>query len=135
MRLAQTKTLSADPNAIWPYVTEAGLINRWSLAGAQPLGPDMRRITLRLGPLRWSLTERIERSEPPTLFVYSVLPAFPVREHRGRLDLAETTSGTALTWQVDFSLALPGAEHAVARLLEHQLSISLDRLADCVATA
>lgn len=135
--------LPATPAAVWPFITEPGLLNRWSTAPVQGLEAGdgggfgtvgaLRQIRLPY-PLP-ALTEAIQHADAPTRFVYRAVGSRAVRYHRGVLRLRPDGGGTRLRWEIGMDLAVPGATALVRRLLEPQLEESILRLASVVGDA
>lgn len=145
MKLTLTRRLPAPPDAVWPFLTEPALMNRWSLAPVRLLSPGdggsaagvgaLREVSPRLAGSVTRLLEVIQRAEPPRHLVYRVVAPALVQRHRGELVLAGREKETLLAWEVDAELALPLAGGVAQRLLSRQLEASLDRLERAVRFA
>lgn len=137
--------LPAPPEAVWPYVTEPGLINRWSRAAIVETSPGdggrpgsvgaLRTVTVPKPGSYIRFEEVIEHSDPPDRLVYRVVGNRLVRYHRGEIRLRGHGDATYLTWDVDYVFALPGMSSAVSRLLRPGVERSLRQLVAAVRGA
>jgi hypothetical protein len=137
--------LPAPPEAVWPYVTDPSLINRWSTAAIDEVSPGdgghpgsvgaLRTVTVPKPGSDMRFEEVIEHSDPPDRLVYRVIGNRLVRYHRGEIRLQARGDHTRLTWEVDYFFALPGMSSAVSALLRPDLERSLRRLTGTVRGA
>jgi uncharacterized protein YndB with AHSA1/START domain len=154
--------LSAPPDAVWPYVSDATKMCLWSRAPIRRLEPGDGDVPGAMGELRevsipWPgtlgatlrvskqdgrrstrLEEVIEDSQPPSRLVYRVvrvIGGMPVRGHRGEMRLEPRNGGTRFTWDVSFEFGLPGIGAGMKRILLPQLEASLASLARVVVGA
>jgi uncharacterized protein YndB with AHSA1/START domain len=162
VRLDLATWLSAPPDAVWPYVSDATKMSLWSLAPIRRLEPgdgdvpgatgELREVSIlwpaplgaalrvrkKAGVRATRLEEVIEHSEPPRRLVYRVVRVkggMPVRGHRGEMRLQPERGGTRLTWDVSFEFGLPGVGAGIKRILLPQLEESLASLARVVVGA
>ena len=54
---------------------------------------------------------------------------FPIRDHRGHIDFAESGDGSRVTWTIEFGSHLPGAGAVLAFVLERAIRMGLRRVA------
>jgi uncharacterized protein YndB with AHSA1/START domain len=138
MKLSIEQDLPVGPEAVWPFVTEPALMNRWSRAEIQRLqagdgeGPggvgELRRVTVRSLGSAVRFDEVIEHAEPPHRLVYRVIEGLPVRYHRGAITLSPSETGTRLCWEVEYAFPLPGMALGAQAVLVPQLEDSLKEL-------
>lgn len=135
--------LPGIPPAVWPFLTEPALLNRWSTAPVQGLETGDGGGFGTVGALRHvrlpsplpTLTEAIQHADPPVRFVYRAVGSRAVRYHRGVLRLSPDGGGTRLRWEIGMALAVPGATALVRRMLEPRLEESIQRLSSVVGDA
>jgi hypothetical protein len=137
MRISLARELEATPAAVWLHLAEPDRINRWSRARVVGISPGDRGHPGGVGALRrvevpllfgLPLREVVSAADPPSRLCYQVLPAFPVRYHRGAISIeARGSRGAALRWEVEAEL-FPGAGALALRALRPLLEDSLDRL-------
>jgi Polyketide cyclase / dehydrase and lipid transport len=68
-------------------------------------------------------------------FTYSHLGGLPVRDYRGKVDLAPVDGGTEITWRVTFDAKYPGTGKLVRRSLDKFVEQLVADLATYAATA
>ncbi len=139
MKLRFQRRLHASAEVMWPYLVEPELMNLWSTARISKVLPGeqgrmdgvgaLREVRIQSGPHREQLLEVIQHSEAGRCLVYRVLEHPLMIEHRGQITLEPSNSEVELTWEVEFSFALPGLAQVAARALKPQLSASLAALA------
>ena len=140
MSILLKQSLPAEPERIWPLITEPKHMNRWLKArvrllaagdgsGAGSVGA-VRRVSIRMLGLTLHFNQIIELVEPPRRLVYHVIAGQPVRRHRGEITLRQIALGTELAWHIDFSLLVPGQRLAARALLQPILKQSLAALAE-----
>lgn len=144
VRIALERIVPAPPAAVWPFVTDPALLNRWSTARIRGVDEGdgggfgsvgaLRAVRLP-GRARVVLDEVVEHADPGERLVYRVYGRRSVRHHRGELHLAAHADGTRVAWDVAMDLAVPGANRLLRRALVPELEDSLDRLQRVVAGA
>ena len=83
----------------------------------------------RIGPWPIGTQETVTALDPDRRIDYRISRfGGPLRQHQGRIEFAETDSGSHITWTIDFS-ALPGVGRLVSRTLEQGLTRGLRRFA------
>jgi uncharacterized protein YndB with AHSA1/START domain len=141
MNLMLERRLPAPPAAVWPFLVEPLLHNRWSTASMKLIAPGdrgqagavgaMREIRLP-GPGRVALVEVVQHAEPPRRLVYRVVSGLPLRQHRGEVLLEPSSAESVLRWTVSAEFQLPGMGQLATPLLRRELGKSLDHLARAV---
>lgn len=140
MLLHLTRRLPFPVETAWPFISDPGFINQWSIAQVRTIYPGDDGEPSTVGALRrWRVPslprpavfdEVIEHSEPPHRFVYRVIGQRSVRYHRGEITLRAEGSGSLLTSDVEFRFAYAGMPVALRRGMEPQLRESLRRLSE-----
>ncbi len=74
----------------------------------------IRRIEA-IGP---PIVEEIIDYQRPTRYAYKMLSGAPVRDHVGTVELHEAGSGTAVSWHLQSTPKLPGADWLLAPVLK-----------------
>lgn len=83
----------------------------------------------RLGPPILGVEETVTAVEPNKRIEYKITRnGGPIRNHAGRLDFAETDSGSSVTWTIRFDAPLPVLGQGVATVLEQGVKLGLRRL-------
>lgn len=75
------------------------------------------------------IVEEVVAWEPPAAFDYTLTRGAPVREHRGRIELADHGGVCRITWSVRFRPLIPGTGWLLKRVLAAALADMLRRLA------
>jgi len=142
MRIVLEQFLPVEAERAWPYLSDPDSMNAWSLAHVRAVAPGdggesgsvgaLRVVTLRAFGREVQLEEVIERAKPPTSLVYRVVGGAPLRRHRGEITLAPEGAGSHLRWEVDFESPLAGVDRMMKLVLEKQLRLSLEKLAQTV---
>jgi uncharacterized protein YndB with AHSA1/START domain len=145
VKLLIEQYLPAPPSAVWPFLVEPELMNRWSEARIELVATGdgeeasaigtLRTVTIRAWRSQTQLLEVIEHSEPGRRLVYRVISGIPARYHRGEITLHPDGDGTQLRWDVRFRFPLPGMAKVASLVLQRQLNNSMKALAREVAGA
>lgn len=145
MRIDLTQRVETRPAAVWPYLTDPALMNRWSLARIEPVAAGdggrfdtvgaWRRVFVR-GPVgAQRLEEAVVASDFARRFEYRVVPDAMIAAHRGVITFAPDGDGTIVRWVVDLALAFGALEHVAVRVVRPQLVKSLATMAACARGA
>jgi uncharacterized protein YndB with AHSA1/START domain len=139
VKLSFEQHLPASPGAVWPFITDPELMNRWSAAHIDRVAPgdtampgdvgELRRVTVRSLGKTVHFDEVIEHSEPEKRVVYRIIAGLPVRHHRGEITLAPERGGTLLRWDVEYAFLLSVMSMGAQAILVPQLRESLGALA------
>ena len=139
------ETLPAPPEAVWPFLTDPALMNRWSLASVEGVSEGdgggfgtvgaRRQVRLRFGPRTERLNEVIFDADPPRRIEYRVIPNAFVRAHRGEITLSPAPEGSMLRWVVEMEFSLAPFDALATRIVLPDLRRSLGLMRDVVAGA
>lgn len=80
-----------------------------------------------IGPL--AIEETVTAFDPERSIDYRITRGgFPIRDHRGHIEVASDASGSRVNWTIEFGSHVPGAGTVLAFLLEHAIRKGLQRV-------
>jgi uncharacterized protein YndB with AHSA1/START domain len=73
------------------------------------------------------IKEEVTLWEPPSYYEYVLTAGAPIRDHLGRVELAESDGQTSVTWHIQFRPLVPGTGWLIARMLDRAINGMLRR--------
>ncbi|MBN9635639.1 MAG: SRPBCC family protein [Actinobacteria bacterium] len=142
-RFVLQRVLPISPEVTWRLITEPSQMNRWSTAAISANAAGVYDRMDAVGALRHvdlpyqmgRLREVVEYNVYPRIFRYRVYDGGPLLiAHHGEQRIADHPTGCVLTWAVELDLISGVASHALARVIRHQVSESLDTMVEIAAS-
>ncbi|WP_238293332.1 SRPBCC family protein [Methylobacterium longum] len=120
LEVAQTRTISASPAAVWAVIGEFCDIRRWHGQARTCLlshdqGQTVRSLDVRgIGTL---VEVQLDRDEDAMMYSYALVHSpWPVKQHHATLTVAPAGEGTVVVWRASFRLENSRDEGAVSRI-------------------